>query len=146
MAELGGELGPERRAALADKGRRLYGKFCGTGGRGICAESFAVYHIGRGEAAVAEDLAQFLSGQVALLESADPDARVASTRGLLTRIRQHLASAETGGASEGALPQTGGALRQFVLANSQNPFDCDLDPRPRGYSWRRLCQAGALIR
>lgn len=123
MAELGGELGPERRAALADKGRRLYGKFCGTGGRGICAESFAVYHIGRGESAVAEDLALYLGCEVALLESADPDARLASARGLLTRIRQHLASAET----EGALPQTGGALRQFVLDNSQNPGDCGVD-------------------
>jgi len=47
LARPGDDMGPERRASLADKGRRLYGKFCGTGGRGICAESFAVYHISR---------------------------------------------------------------------------------------------------
>ena len=42
-------LSPEVRARLAQKGRILYGKFCGTGGRGICAESFALHHIWRGE-------------------------------------------------------------------------------------------------
>ena len=41
MTTAGDELAPDRRAALADTGRRLYGKFCGTGGRGIRAESFA---------------------------------------------------------------------------------------------------------
>ena len=42
MASDGSGLAPERRAMLANKGRRLYGKYCGTRGRGICAESFAV--------------------------------------------------------------------------------------------------------
>lgn len=85
------ELTPHRRAVLADKGRRLYGKFCGTGGRGICAESFAVYHIGRDEAVVAEDLISYLDGVVSGLERADPHGRLAATRGLVGRIRRHLA-------------------------------------------------------
>jgi hypothetical protein len=94
------ELTSHRRAVLADKGRRLYGKFCGTGGRGICAESFAVYHIARGEAVVAEDLAAYLDGVVAGLECADPHGRLAATRGLVARIRRHL----TGGTdSAGAM-------------------------------------------
>lgn len=104
---------PDRRASLADKGRKLYGKFCGTGGRGICAESFAVYHIGRGEPDVAEDLVAHLERVAAELEATDPDGRLAATRGLAARIRAHIASAPTTD-----LPQAGPALRRFVLDNA----------------------------
>ena len=33
MASGDPEVTPERREMLAEKGRRLYGKYCGTGGR-----------------------------------------------------------------------------------------------------------------
>ena len=83
-------LDPARRASLAAKGRRLYGKFCGTGGRGICAESFACYHIGRGETVVAADLLAFLDGRADALAGADPGGELAMTRGLAARVRGHL--------------------------------------------------------
>lgn len=93
LCEVDKELTPDRRAMLAAKARRLYGKYCGTGGRGICAESFAVYHIGRGEIAVAEDLIVYLDGVVAELKQADQHGHLAATHGLARRIRQHLADA-----------------------------------------------------
>ena len=93
MGSDGSGLAPERRAMLAEKGRRLYGKFCGTGGRGICAESFAVYHLGRGEAVVAADLLAYLETQAA----AGQDAM---THGLIARLRHHLASAEIAGRAD----------------------------------------------
>jgi hypothetical protein len=102
-------LALQRRATLAAKGRLLFGKYCGTQGRGICAESFAVYHLGQGETAVAEDLVAFLEERAAALESFDPEGRLAMTRGLVGRIRKHLAAARGE-----ALPQTGPALRRFV--------------------------------
>ena len=37
------ELTPKRREFLAVKAERLYSKFCGLHGEGICAESFAEY-------------------------------------------------------------------------------------------------------
>src|SRR5260370_42429323 len=85
-----------RRRMLADKGRRLYAKYCGTRGRGICAESFACYHIARGEAEVAEDLLAFLEPLVVSLEQADPDGRLVMTRRLVARIRGHLQEAAAG--------------------------------------------------
>ncbi len=96
MATGGPEVTPERREMLAEKGRRLYGKYCGTGGRGICSESFAVYHIGRGESVVAADLLVYLEGRAEELVAADPDGRGPMTRGLIGRVRRHLA--EAGGA------------------------------------------------
>lgn len=54
------EVSAERRALLACKGQRLYDKYCGTKGRGICAESFAEYHIWRGEWVVARDFLVYL--------------------------------------------------------------------------------------
>jgi hypothetical protein len=81
---------PERRARLAEKGRLLYGKFCGTKGRGICAESFAVYHINRGEEEVARDLLAFLEARLEVLRRDDPDDRLALTADLADRVRRHL--------------------------------------------------------
>ncbi|MGL4463238.1 MAG: hypothetical protein ACRC1K_13905 [Planctomycetia bacterium] len=122
MIESEERLAQERRVMLADKARRLYGKFCGTGGRGICAESFAVYHISRGEATVAVDLAAYLDGVVSELESTDPHGRLAATRGLAARIRRHLAEAVDPHATPNqTLPQTGEALRLFVTCNSLGP-------------------------
>lgn len=84
------ELTPELRARLALKGRILYGKFCGTGGRGICAESFALYHLWRGEAVVARDLLAFLDDQILALRERDPHGRLALTEELAGRILKHL--------------------------------------------------------
>jgi hypothetical protein len=84
-------LSPERRAFLALKGRLLYGKYCGTQGKGICAESFAVNHLQRGEAEVVVEFLAFLEGQLAGLRMADPGHRLAMTERLVARIRRHLA-------------------------------------------------------
>jgi hypothetical protein len=116
MSQSSGEISSERRETLAAKGRKLYGKFCGTGGRGICAESFAVYHIGRGECLVAEDLITYLQAVVLELELSDPHNRLAATRGLIERISQHL--------QESDLPRTGEALREFVLENAAEAESC----------------------
>lgn len=93
MADIDDILTPERRVMLAHKAQRLYGKFCGTGGRGICVESFAVYHIGRGETVVAEDLVAYLDEVVMELEQYDPHNRLAATRGLVARVCRHIAEA-----------------------------------------------------
>lgn len=57
-------LTPERRQQLALKGQALYYKYCGLHGQGIYAESFAEYHLLRGEGEVVEDLAAFLRGRL----------------------------------------------------------------------------------
>lgn len=85
----------DRRAFLARKGQLLYGKYCGTQGRGICAESFAEYHIWRGEFVVASDFLSFLTAQVGRLrEQAALDNRVADqlhvTEQLIERIEMLL--------------------------------------------------------
>ncbi|GAB5493701.1 MAG: hypothetical protein Phog2KO_39160 [Phototrophicaceae bacterium] len=54
------ELTDKRRALLAEKGKRLYQKYCGLNGEGICAESFAEYHALRGEHEVVNDFLDFL--------------------------------------------------------------------------------------
>ncbi|MGL6075607.1 MAG: hypothetical protein ACRC8S_15745 [Fimbriiglobus sp.] len=101
-------LTPTRRQALREKGETLYGKYCGTGGRGICAESFCVYHISRGEGVVAEDLIQYLEAVVEKLSVDDPQDRLESTRGLIHRIQHHLAQ------SPDCLPTAGPQLRDYV--------------------------------
>ena len=83
-------LTPDRRDRLAAKGRLLYFKFCGTDGRGVCAEGFALYHIWRGEAGVAEDLLAFLDARVEALRARDPDGRLALTEELAARVRRRL--------------------------------------------------------
>ena len=86
------EVSDERRQTLARKGQVLYGKYCGTGGRGICAESFAEYHVWRGEYAVARDFLIFLAAQVDTLRQTSPataetQARLAMTERLIARIQ-----------------------------------------------------------
>jgi len=85
------EVSPERRAFLACKGQRLYGKYCGTHGRGICAESFAEYHIWRGEYAVVRDFLVFLNKQVDYIRQTTPitpdlEAHLRLTARLMERI------------------------------------------------------------
>jgi hypothetical protein len=86
------EISAECRARLALKGRILYGKFCGTGGQGICAESFALYHIWRGESEIARDLLAYLETEIQSLRGEDPTGRLALTEELAARIRRHLAA------------------------------------------------------
>jgi hypothetical protein len=85
-------ISTEQRARLALKGRILYGKFCGTGGKGICAESFALYHIWRGDSEVARDLLAYLETEIQSLRGDDPKGRLALTEELAARIRRHLAA------------------------------------------------------
>lgn len=86
------EVSAERRRILARKGEVLYGKYCGTGGRGICAESFAEYHVWRGEYAVARDFLVFLAVQLDTLHQTSPStdeiqAQLAMTERLIARIQ-----------------------------------------------------------
>jgi hypothetical protein len=90
MHEVRAGMPPERRARLAHKGRLLYEKSCGTGGRGTCAEGFALYHIARGEGEVARDLLAFLEARVDDLRRHDPEGRLAPTEDLAARVRRHL--------------------------------------------------------
>ena len=96
-----------RRERLADKGRRLYRKSCGTSGKKTCAEGFTVYHIRRGEAEIARDLLVFLETEAELLHRDDPAGRLAWTEELITRIRRQLAACGDDpkrGQSPGSLP------------------------------------------
>jgi hypothetical protein len=84
-------VSPERRAFLAQKGRLLYGKYCGTSGQGICSESFAEYHIWRGELVVVRDFLVFLKTQIeSLRQNRETDLNAADqldiTQGLAERI------------------------------------------------------------
>src|SRR5437660_3619005 len=81
------EVPDERRMQLARRGQVLYGKFCGTKGHGICAESFAEYHAWRGELCVVRDLLNYLYGQADLLRRSEVDMeRLAMTETLINRI------------------------------------------------------------
>jgi hypothetical protein len=80
----------EKRARLAEKGRILYGKSCGVTGKKTCAESFALFHIGRGEAEVAWDLLAFLEREARALRIDDPEGRLRPTEELAARIRRSL--------------------------------------------------------
>ena len=81
----------ERRAFLAQKGKILYTKYCGTQGHGICSESFAEYHIWRGEYVVAQDFLIYLESQLTDLREqaqSNPQAafQLSITTGLIERI------------------------------------------------------------
>jgi hypothetical protein len=81
----------ERRAFLARKGQLLYGKYCGTKGHGICAESFAEYHVWRGELIIVRDLLAYLYTQrESLWQTTQPDREttdlLAMTDQLIERI------------------------------------------------------------
>jgi hypothetical protein len=87
------ELSADRRALLARKGQILYGKSCGTRGRGVCAESFARYQLGLGHVAVVRDLLQFLNSQLDALRANDPEGLLPMTESLTAEIRQLLEDA-----------------------------------------------------
>ena len=84
-------VAPERRAFLATKGKLLYSKYCDTSGKGICAESFAEYHLWRGEYVVVRDLLVFLQEQEVILQL-EPDKayQLEITRQLIQRIEHQL--------------------------------------------------------
>lgn len=87
------DVSAERRAELAYKGERLYFKYCGTKGTGICAESFAEYHIWRGEYVVARDLLRFLVGRADHLRArpgAQAAAQLAMTDQLIVNVENLL--------------------------------------------------------
>ena len=79
------ELSPERRAALARKGQILYVKSCGTRGGPSCVESFALHQLRLGNLNVAQDLLQFLDGQLELLRVRDPYGLMPMTEALATK-------------------------------------------------------------
>ena len=88
-----------RRAFLAQKGKILYAKYCGTKGHGICSESFAEYHIWRGEYVVARDFLGYLETQLTnLRQEAQTDLQAAFqltiTQGLVDRIKSLLGETE----------------------------------------------------
>lgn len=84
-------LSPEERARLARKAEVLSAKSCGPGGRGDCAEAFAVHQLGLGHIEVVHDLLRSLDDRIAALRMADPDGRLPTTEALAARIREHLA-------------------------------------------------------
>jgi len=89
-----------RRAFLAQKGKILYAKYCGTQGHGICSESFAEYHIWRGEYVIARDFVVYLESQlIDLREQAQFDLQAAFqltiTQGLVDRIKSLLGETQS---------------------------------------------------
>jgi hypothetical protein len=86
-------LDPEERARLARKGRLLYGKLCGEGGKGTCAIGFSQHQIGQGRPQVAHDLLAFLESRLRALREQDPDGMLPTTEHLARQIRAHLADA-----------------------------------------------------
>ena len=90
----------ERRAFLAHKGKILYAKYCGTQGHGICSESFAEYHIWRGEYVVARDFLVYLESELISLRQealTNPQAafQLTITQRLVERIQSLLGETET---------------------------------------------------
>ena len=90
----------QRRTFLAQKGKILYTKYCGTQGHGICSESFAEYHIWRGEYVVARDFLVYLESElISLREEAQADSQAAFqliiTQGLVERIQSLLGETES---------------------------------------------------
>ncbi len=90
MSQAGPKLSAERRGLLARKGQLLYGKSCGTGRRGNCAESFALYQLRLGHVEVVRDLIEFLDGRLDALRADDPEGKLPMTESLAEAIRRHL--------------------------------------------------------
>jgi hypothetical protein len=90
MGRVDSAISAEDRARLARKGEILYGKFCGTGGRGICAEFFALHQTKLGNIEVVRDLLRFLDARIDALRARDDDDRLAITEALAARIRRNL--------------------------------------------------------
>jgi hypothetical protein len=90
MDNVGFGLPAALRMKLAEKGRLLYAKSCGMVGKRTCAESFALFHIGRGKPQVALDLLAFLENEAETLKLDDPNRRLVQTEELIASIRRHL--------------------------------------------------------
>jgi len=86
------EISARRRARLAEKGRILYTKSCGTKGNRTCVEGFALYHIERGESEIVRDLLGFLETRTVDLRLSDPEDQLARTDDLVAQIRRFLDS------------------------------------------------------
>lgn len=85
------EVALERREKMALKGRRLYEKYCGLDGKGICAESFAEYHISLGELVIARDFLVYLHERLETLRSQNAPANlITMIERLIRQIRGHL--------------------------------------------------------
>jgi hypothetical protein len=82
-----GGLTAGRRALLAQKGKILYAKSCGTNGRSDCAEGFAIHQMRLGNTEVVADFLGFLERRLGQLERDDPEGLRAMTEGLIARIR-----------------------------------------------------------
>ncbi len=90
------EVSSERRAELAQRGRLLLEKFCGTDGKGICAESFAEYHLWRGEYRVVQDFLVYLRVRLdEFRQNNHQSERVQMTALLIERIEALEAAAKT---------------------------------------------------
>ena len=81
------DITPERRAYLSEKGKRLYEKYCGLDGKGICSEAFAEYHLECGEVVVVEDFLTYLQS---IVEQIDEPERLEITQRLINRIEDLL--------------------------------------------------------
>ena len=77
------ELTEERRAQLAHKGQVLYEKYRRLNGEDICAESFAQYHVLRGEDVVVTDFLAFLRDT---LSTETDSAKIEITTDLIQRV------------------------------------------------------------
>lgn len=90
----------ERRAFLAQKGKILYAKYCSTKGHGICSESFAEYHIWRGEYVVVQDFLIYLEAQIIGLQdkssyNSQAAFQLIITEGLVDRINSLLGETQS---------------------------------------------------
>ncbi len=84
------EVSQERQSELAKKGVRLYAKYCGLDGCGICAESFAEYHIARGELVIARNYLEYLTTQLEQLTAPEEERQREITEALIARIQEHI--------------------------------------------------------
>ena len=125
-------LSPRERDRLARKGELLYGKSCGTGGRGACAESFAVHQLRLGRVEVVDDLLRFLDVRIdALLRGRSPRAAagdrsaggVHSTAPGRSVIRLATQIQQAPDANYPALPHGGGRERLESTSSITEPLE-----------------------
>jgi hypothetical protein len=85
------DLTNDRRIQLAHKGKRLYKKYCGLGGKTTCADSFAEYHASLGEYEVVVDFLDFL--RHTLMTESDLN-KIDMTEQLIVRVEELLGDGE----------------------------------------------------
>ncbi len=79
------DLTDERRAKMAQKGKRLYGKYCGLNGKSDCADSFAEYHALRREYEVVTDFLDYLRDVITLETNSE---KIDMTEQLIARVEE----------------------------------------------------------